>query len=89
MIPDQVATQPWRLITFQFLHGGMIGFFFSMLILWIMARPLEDSWGSPRFFLFWLISVLGASGTAAVLGQPLVGDVFYSASLLFRESIII
>jgi len=83
MVPSAVGSQPWRLLTFQFLHGGMFWFFISMLVLWIMARPLEESWGSLRFLVFWLVSVLGASGTAAVLGQPLAGDVFLSTSLLF------
>jgi len=81
--PQALAARPWTAVTFQFLHGGMIGFFFSMLILWIMGRPLEDDWGSPRFLLFWLVSVFGAILTAFVLGQPLAGDIFYQTSLLF------
>ncbi len=83
LIPSEVWARPWSLFTFQFIHGGMFGFFFSMLILWIMARPLEESWGSPRFLLFWLVSVLGAAGTALLLGQPLAGDIFLQTSLLF------
>jgi len=84
LFPGQIATRPWTLVTFQFIHGqNMFWFFISMLVLWIMARPLEESWGSPRFLVFWLISTLGASGTAAVIGMPLAGDVFLSASLLF------
>jgi len=84
LFPGQIASRPWTLVTFQFIHGqSMFWFFISMLVLWIMARPLEDSWGSPRFLVFWLVSTLGASGTAAVIGLPLGGDVFLSASLLF------
>jgi membrane associated rhomboid family serine protease len=83
LVPGQVLAKPWSVLTFQFIHGGMLGFFFSMLVLWIMGRPLEDAWGSPRFLLFWLASVLGASGTAVALGQPLAGDVFLETSLLF------
>jgi len=81
--PGQVLARPWTALTFQFLHGGMISFFFSMLILWIMGRPLEEEWGSPRFLVFWLVSVLGAAGTATLFGQPLAGDVFLQTSLLF------
>ena len=84
LFPGQIAARPWTLVTFQFIHGkSMFWFFISMLVLWIMARPLEESWGSPRFLAFWLISTLGASGTAAVIGLPLAGDVFLNASLLF------
>jgi len=83
LIPGQIARRPWSIVTFQFLHSGIIGFFFSMLILWIMARPLEEEWGSPRFLIFWLVSVLGAAGAAAMVGVPLSSDIFLAASLLF------
>jgi len=83
LFPSALGAHPWTVVTFQFLHGGMISFFFSMLILWIMGRPLEEEWGSPRFLVFWLISVLGAAGTAIVFGQPLAGDIFLQTSLLF------
>jgi membrane associated rhomboid family serine protease len=83
LFPGMAGAEPWRLVTYQFLHGGMISFFFSMLVLWIMAKPLEQSWGSGRFLAFWCISVFGAAGTAVLLGVPLYGDIFLSASLLF------
>lgn len=84
LYPGQVAARPWTLLTYQFIHGGsMFWFFISMLVLWIMARPLEEAWGSPRFLAFWLVSVLGASLTALLLGQPLAGDTGFQASLLF------
>jgi len=83
LIPGMVAARPWTVVTFQFLHGGMLSFFLSMLVLWIMARPLENLWGSARFLLFWLISIGGAAGTALLLGAPLAGDIFLQTSLLF------
>jgi len=88
LIPGTVHLRPWTLVTFQFIHTGMISFFFSMLILWIMARPLEIQWGSPRFFLFWLVSISGAAGTALLLGIPLAGDIFMATSLLFTYATI-
>lgn len=59
-----------------------------MLILWVMARPLEEDWGSPRFLAFWAVSVFGAALTATLLGQPLAGDIFLDASLLFTFATI-
>jgi len=81
--PGLVVARPWSIVTFQFLHFGMLSFFFSMLVLWIMARQLEEEWGSVRFLLFYLISILGAAATAFVLGIPLAGDIFLGTSLLF------
>jgi membrane associated rhomboid family serine protease len=84
LIPGAVASRPWTLVTFQFIpQAGMFWFFISMLVLWIMAKPLEDDWGSPRFLLFWLVSTAGAAAAALALGVPMTGDAFFNGSLLF------
>ena len=79
----QVTARPWTLVTYQFVHGAsMFWFFISMLVLWIMAKPLEESWGSPRFLVFWLVATFGASLTAAGLKLPLFGDAGVGTSIL-------
>jgi membrane associated rhomboid family serine protease len=84
LIPGFIGARPWTLVTYQFVHGNsMFWFFISMLVLWIMARPIEESWGSPRFLVFWLISTFGASLTAAALSRPLYGDIGFGTCLLF------
>jgi len=84
LVPGEVKTRPWSLVTYQFIHGqSMFWFFISMLVLWIMAKPLEDDWGSPRFLAFWLVATCGASIIATLLGRPLIGDMAVSGSLLF------
>jgi membrane associated rhomboid family serine protease len=84
LIPGFIGARPWTLVTYQFVHGNsMFWFFISMLVLWIMARPIEESWGSPRFLIFWLISTFGASLTATALARPLYGDVGFGTCLLF------
>lgn len=83
LLPGQVLSRPWTLVTYQFVHGSSIFWFFiSMLVLWIMAKPLEESWGSPRFLVFWLVATFGASLTAAGLKLPLVGDTGVGTSIL-------
>ena len=84
LIPGVVTARPWTLVTYQFVHGSsMFWFFISMLILWIMARPLEESWGSPRFLAFWLVATFGASLTAVALGRLLFGNIGFGTCLLF------
>jgi membrane associated rhomboid family serine protease len=84
LIPGGFAGRPWTALTFQFIpRSGMFWFFISMLVLWIMAKPLEDDWGSPRFLLFWLISTAGAAAASLLLGVPMAGDTFFTGSLLF------
>jgi len=83
VIPGQVASRPWTLVTYQFVHGpSMFWFFISMLVLWIMAKPLEESWGSLRFGVFWLVATFGASLTATALKLPLYGDTGVGTSIL-------
>jgi membrane associated rhomboid family serine protease len=83
LLPGQVMSRPWTLVTYQFIHGSsMFWFFISMLVLWIMAKPLEESWGSARFLVFWLVATFGASLTAAALKLPLFGDSGVGTSIL-------
>ena len=83
LVPGEVAARPWSLVTYQLIDTLSIWFLFSMYILWIMGRPLEEEWGSPRFLAFWLVSTLGAAGGALLVGRALAGDIFLDASLLF------
>jgi membrane associated rhomboid family serine protease len=62
VLPDTVgkSLQVWRLITYQFLHGGFGHIFMNMLILYFFGPMLEGQWGSRRFIVFYLIC--GAMG---------------------------
>ncbi|MFA5553960.1 MAG: rhomboid family intramembrane serine protease [Phycisphaerae bacterium] len=55
-----VVLQPWRVITYQFLHAGFWHIFGNMLWLYFMGPVLENLWGSRRFLIFYL--VCGAAG---------------------------
>jgi len=46
--------QPWRYVTFQFLHGGMWHVALNMLGLYMLGTPLERHWGTKRFTTFYL-----------------------------------
>jgi len=50
------AMQPWRLITYQFLHdpGYVWHIFFNMLGLFFLGPTLERHWGSRKFLPFYL-----------------------------------
>jgi membrane associated rhomboid family serine protease len=57
-----MAVQPWRLVTYEFLHSRLDVWhiFFNMLGLYFLGPALEGLWGSRRFLLFYLIC--GACG---------------------------
>ncbi|MCD6175721.1 MAG: rhomboid family intramembrane serine protease [Planctomycetes bacterium] len=54
------AIQPWRIITYQFLHGGMMHLIFNLMVLYFMGPFVERSLGSRAFLKFYL--VCGAAG---------------------------
>lgn len=54
------AIQPWRLITYQFLHGDLWHLFGNMIGLFFLGSTLERHWGSRRFLIFYLFC--GATG---------------------------
>jgi membrane associated rhomboid family serine protease len=73
--------QPWRYVTFQFLHGGIGHIFLNMLVLYMFGSVLERHWGSRRFVTFYLSCGAVAGLTYVVIGAirglgaevPLIG----------------
>lgn len=55
-----ILTQPWRLITYMFAHGGLMHILFNMLALFFFGPPLEERWGSTAFAKFYFLC--GMSG---------------------------
>jgi len=48
------SLQLWRLITYQFLHGGVWHLFINMLGLYFLGPTLERHWASKKFLIFYL-----------------------------------
>lgn len=71
--PDPLVTfsQPWRLVTYMFLHGGFFHLLFNMLWLWWMGRAVEERLG-PRTFC----AVYFGSGIGGALIDVLLAQVF-------------
>src|SRR3981081_3250579 len=56
---------PWQVVTYAFLHDprNILHIFFNMFALYMFGGALESYWGSRRFAMFYLASVLAAAGT--------------------------
>ena len=52
---------PIQLITHMFMHGGWGHIFSNMIGLIVFGPMLERVWGGPRFFLFYMLTGLGAA----------------------------
>ena len=90
-VPRAIVFRPWTIITYMFLHAGMMHLLFNMLGLFFFGPRVEERLGSRSFLILYLISgvtgallslitapgaaVLGASG--AVFGVMLAFAYFW------------
>jgi len=59
-IPMMVLSRPWSIVTYMFLHGGIMHLAFNMLALYFFGPRVEDRLGSNRFITLYFVS--GISG---------------------------
>jgi len=52
---------PWQLITYGFLHSGVVHLIFNMFALWMFGMQVENAWGSRTFAVYYLVCVIGAA----------------------------
>jgi membrane associated rhomboid family serine protease len=50
----------WQLFTYMFMHGGFMHLLFNMFALWMFGMELENTWGSKKFLLYYLMCGIGA-----------------------------
>lgn len=90
-VPRLILVRPWTILTYMFLHAGMMHLAFNMLALYFFGPRVEERLGSRNFLTLYLISgitgallslitgpnsaVLGASG--AVFGVMLAFAYFW------------
>ncbi|MDX1607416.1 MAG: rhomboid family intramembrane serine protease [Candidatus Competibacterales bacterium] len=63
----------WQLVSYGFLHGGLLHIFFNMFGLWMFGVPLEQLWGARRFLHYYFVCVVGA-GLVQLLVSSLLVD---------------
>lgn len=65
LVPDQLASEPWRLVTCTFVHGDLMHMAMNMAILWFVGRRLEYAYGAARFGALYLGAGLAGSVASA------------------------
>lgn len=74
--PFTALTQPWRVITYMFLHGGAFHLIFNMLWLWWMGQMVEETIGPRTFSVIYFGAGIGGAllqvALAAAFGSNLV-----------------
>lgn len=59
--PGSPFFRPYQFVTHMFMHGGFFHLLFNMYALWMFGSVLEHVWGSRRFFLYYMLTGLGAA----------------------------
>ena len=57
----------WQLVTYSFVHAGVMHILFNMLALWMFGAQLEMDWGYSLFMQFYFFCVVGAAITTSVV----------------------
>jgi rhomboid protease GluP len=63
----------WRLVTANFLHGGLIHIGFNMMVLMDIGPVVEEVYGSARFLFLYLATGVSGFLVSAVSGHNSVG----------------
>ncbi len=74
-VPAYTLVRPWTVITYMFLHGGLMHLLFNMLGLYFFGPQVEAMIGSKRFTILYFLS--GLTGAAASFifsfASPIIG----------------
>lgn len=69
--PNSLVTRPWTLVTYIFLHNGLLHLFFNMLVLYFFGTALENRIGNRQLLaIFFTAGILSAIGYK-FLSQPI------------------
>ena len=54
---------PWQLVTYAFLHGGLLHLVFNMFALYMFGGAIERVFGGRRYLTYYLVCVVSAALT--------------------------
>jgi membrane associated rhomboid family serine protease len=69
LVPQQVihGLRAYQLVTYMFIHAGLLHLVFNMLALWMFGTELERTWGTRFFVKFYFICGIGAGALTVLL----------------------
>jgi membrane associated rhomboid family serine protease len=82
LLPLGQGFLPWQLITYQFMHAGIMHLFFNMFFgLWMFGMEIEHLWGPKKFLYFYLMC-----GVVAGIAQLALAPIFDHPSIVIGAS---
>jgi len=79
LIPARVTHDfwVWQIVTYMFMHGGLLHLLFNTLMLWMFGRLIESAWGSVKFAKYFFITGIGAAVFNLIFtpgsAEPIIG----------------
>lgn len=71
--PGLVEGDWWRLLTYVFLHSGLLHIVLNMVFLYMIGPTVETMFGSLRFLILYLLSGMGGGVAVVLWGSAAVG----------------
>ena len=64
---------PWQLLTYAFLHGGLVHLAFNMFALYMFGGPIEQVFGPRRYLIYYLVCVFSAAVSQLIVAAMMGG----------------
>jgi len=58
--PSSEYFRPYQIVTHMFMHADVMHIFFNMFALYMFGPPLENYFGSKKFFIYYFFTAFGA-----------------------------
>lgn len=68
---------PAQFVTYMFMHGSLAHLFFNMFALFMFGRFMEQTWGSKRFFIYYMITGIGAGLVQEAVWTIMYRDIIF------------
>jgi membrane associated rhomboid family serine protease len=82
LVPTEVLTRPWTLVTYMFLHANLGHIFWNMLGLYFFGPRVESRMGERRFITLYLVSGLVGGLLSVALARNSIAIVGASGAVL-------
>lgn len=59
--PGSEKFEVYQIVSYMFMHGSFTHIFFNMFAVWIFGNAIENTWGSKRFLIYYVLTGFGAA----------------------------
>ena len=64
---------PWQLVTYAFLHGGLVHLAFNMFALYMFGSAIEQVFGARRYLIYYFVCVVSAAISQLIVAAMMGG----------------